>query len=247
MRHITWTPFLLISIIICSISTAWSIPTFSLRKRIPPVLSDLPPVRHTGDPQQRSSLSSWLQLQEPGMGNAHPKIVMPPSGNSGKGAKDPKDANQNNPIISDVLPKTRAINIFARLTRDFESVESRLSDPSKNLTVLAPRNGAIMDLPRKPWENPDDYAQFGEANAYEGEEGQDRAKRNLKRFVEAHIVTVSPWEEGDEAETLAGDKLRWTKDGDKIYIQPGNVEVESIAEQVSNGEVWILNGVINYR
>ena len=132
--------------------------------------------------------------------------------------KDPKDANQNNPIISDVLPKTRAINIFARLTRDFESVESRLSDPSKNLTVLAPRNGAIMDLPRKPWENPDDYAQFGEANAYEGEEGQDRAKRNLKRFVEAHIVTVSPWEEGDEAETLAGDKLRWTKDGDKIYV-----------------------------
>lgn len=219
MRPILCAPIFLISVIICTFSTAWSIPTLSLRKRIPPVLSDLPPVqRHEQDPQQRRSLSNWLQLQEPGMGNAHPKIAMPPTVSPEDGVKDPKNANQNNPIISDVLPKTRAINIFARLTRDFESVESRLSDASKNITVLAPRNSAIMDLPRKPWENPDDYAQFGKANAYEGKDGQDRAKRNLKRFVEAHIVTTSPWEEGKEAKTLAGDKLRWTKDGDKILV-----------------------------
>lgn len=30
-------------------------------------------------------------------------------------------------------------------------------------------------------------------------------------------------------------------------IQPGNIEVSSVAEKVSNGEVWVLNGVINYR
>lgn len=30
-------------------------------------------------------------------------------------------------------------------------------------------------------------------------------------------------------------------------IQPGDVEVDSIAEKVTNGEVWMLNGVINYR
>ncbi|KAA8648480.1 hypothetical protein EYZ11_002029 [Aspergillus tanneri] len=172
--------------------------------------------------------------------------MSPPEG-SGENANLPKTSNQENPIISDVLPKTRGINIFASLTRDFESVESRLSDPARNLTVLAPRNSAIQNLPRKPWENPDDYAQFGEANAYEGEDGQDRARRNLKRFVDAHIVSSSPWEKGEEVETLGGDKLRWIKEGDKIYIQPGNVEVDSIAEKVSNGEVWILNSIINYR
>ncbi|RDW81671.1 uncharacterized protein DSM5745_05228 [Aspergillus mulundensis] len=152
----------------------------------------------------------------------------------------------NDLIISDVLPKTRGINIFASLTRQFESVEARLNDRSQNVTVLAPRNSAIQDLPRKPWENPDDYERFGEMQAYEGDEGQDRAKHNLERFVTAHVVTQSPWKEGEEAETLGGDKLKWRKDGDKIYIEPSGIQVGSIAEQVSNGEVWVLDGVINY-
>lgn len=124
----------------------------------------------------------------------------------------------SNLIISDVLPKTRGINVFASLTRQFESIEGRLNDHSQNVTVLAPRNSAIQDLPRKPWESPGDYEQFGEAEAYEGDEGQDRAKRNLERFVSAHVVTRSPWNEGEEAETLGGDKLKWRKDGDKIYV-----------------------------
>ncbi|KAJ5766215.1 uncharacterized protein N7511_003831 [Penicillium nucicola] len=151
------------------------------------------------------------------------------------------------PIISDVLPKTKGINIFARLTRDFEPIASRLNDASKNMTVLAPRNSAIQALPRKPWENPEDYKKFGEVNAYEGQDGQDRAKQNLERFVKAHLVPASPWRAGEEAETLAGEKLKWTKEGDRIFIQPGNIEVDTVAEKVSNGEVWILNDVINYR
>jgi hypothetical protein len=122
------------------------------------------------------------------------------------------------PIISDVLPKTKGINIFARLTRDFEPIASRLNDASKNITVLAPRNSAIQALPRKPWENPEDYRKFGEVNAYEGQDGQDRAKRNLQRFVEAHLVAASPWRAGEEVETLAGEKLKWTKEGDKIFV-----------------------------
>lgn len=30
-------------------------------------------------------------------------------------------------------------------------------------------------------------------------------------------------------------------------IQPGSVEVQSVAEKVANGEVWILKGVLNYQ
>jgi hypothetical protein len=122
------------------------------------------------------------------------------------------------PIISDVLPKTKAINSFARLTRDFGSIANRLNDGSQNITVLAPRNSAIQALPRKPWENPEDYKNFGEVNAYEGSDGQDRAKRNLQRFVEAHLIPVSPWKVGEEVETLAGEKLKWTKEGDKMFV-----------------------------
>lgn len=65
--------------------------------------------------------------------------------------------------------------------------------------------------------------------------------------MEAHIIPASPWREGEEMETLGGEKLKWIKKGDKIYIQPGNVEVDNIAETVINGELWILNSVLNYR
>lgn len=202
-----------------------------------------------------------LQDQHPIMDRLIPGIMKPQPQPSDGGEAD-------KPIISDVLPKTKGINIFAQLTRDFDSISSRLNDASKNLTVLAPRNSAVQDLPRKPWEDPEDYAKFGEVNAYEGPDGKDRARDNLRRFVEAHLIPVSPWVEGEEVETLGGVKLKWVKDGDKIkvcilffiaepgmcrelanhqhQIQPGDIEVDKVAEKVANGEVWVLNKVINY-
>ncbi|KAJ5899955.1 hypothetical protein N7495_004699 [Penicillium taxi] len=177
-------------------------------------------------------------------------------------AKEDLSGHADGPIISDVLPKTKAINIFARLTRDFEPIASHLNDASKNITVLAPRNSAVEALPYKPWEVADDYARGG-VRVYEGQEGHDRIKQNLQRFVEAHLIPVSPWKEGEEVETLAGKKLKWVKEGDKVFvsvlsarlncpptdtdcfqIQPGNIEVDSIAVKVSNGEVWVVNSVI---
>ncbi|CEL08386.1 Putative FAS1 domain-containing protein [Aspergillus calidoustus] len=233
MRYISSTLTFLFLFLFCTVSTAWDLPSLSSRKRIPQPLVDTLQARNERrvDPAR---LHEWIGKQEPLQGAAMASKQSKAQGGSG------------DPIISDVLPKTRGINIFASLTRQFESVEGRLNDPSQNVTVLAPRNSAIQDLPRKPWENPQDYEQFGEAKAYEGDEGQDRAKRNLERFVTAHIVVQSPWKEGDEAETLGGDKLTWRKDGDHIYIEPSGIQVDTIAEQVSNGEVWVLNGVINY-
>lgn len=31
-----------------------------------------------------------------------------------------------------------------------------------------------------------------------------------------------------------------------VKVQPGNIEVSSVAEKVANGEVWVLKGVVNY-
>jgi hypothetical protein len=200
-----------------SVAVAWDVPSLNtLRKRLPRALVDTPHLRDHIQIEENKKLQQWLQTQQPPTGNFVPQVVMPGTNDGNDGAGH--GTNGDNPVIADVLPRTRGINIFAGLTRDFESVESRLNDAKHNITVLAPRNSAIQGLPRKPWENPDDYAQFGEAAAYEGQDGQDRAKRNLKRFVDAHIVTTSPWAEGEEAETLGGDTLRWTKDGEKIYV-----------------------------
>lgn len=205
------------------------------------------------------------QNQHPMMESYPPNTVLPASTSPDEDV-DPQSGHKTGPIVSDVLPKIKGINIFASLTRDFEPIATRLNDSSRNVTVLAPRNSAIQGLPRKPWESPKDYEEFGEVGAYQGSEGEDRARRNLRRFVEAHLIPKSPWRTGEEVETLGGGKLRWEKDGEKIYvclpcltccpvlradsclqIHPGGIEVDHIASQVSNGEVWVLNGVVNYQ
>ncbi|KAI9757998.1 MAG: Transcriptional regulatory protein sin3 [Chaenotheca gracillima] len=169
-----------------------------------------------------------------------PHVGMPASGDGDSGS------TPGDPVmISDVIGKERGINIFAGFTRDIESISNRLDHGTENTTVLAPLNSVVTQLPRKPWEDPKDYAALGE-NAYEGSKGEDRAHRNLRRFVEAHVVPVSPWKENDKVKTLDGGEIWYeTKDGKKI-IQPGNIEVDSVANRVANGELWVLKGIINY-
>lgn len=115
-------------------------------------------------------------------------------------------------IISDVIGKDRAINIFAGFTRDIASISKRLNDDGCNSTVLAPLNSEIQKLPRKPWEDPKDYGALGQS-AYEGSAGEDRAHTNLRRFVEAHILAVSPWEEGEKIKSIGGEELWWENRG----------------------------------
>ncbi|KAK1706018.1 hypothetical protein BDP67DRAFT_530109 [Colletotrichum lupini] len=119
--------------------------------------------------------------------------------------------------LSDVMGRDRSINVFAGFTRDIESASRRLDDQGRNTTVLAPLNSAVEKLPRKPWEDPRDYQQLG-ADAYEGDDGRDKAQRNIQRFVEAHMVGVSPWPENTKAKTIGDDRDVWweTKDGVKF-------------------------------
>lgn len=149
-------------------------------------------------------------------------------------------------VISDIITLDRKINIFAGLTRDIGSISNRLDNTGLNTTVLAPLNSAVTALPRKPWEDPKEYATMG-ANAYAGEEGEDRAHGNLRRFVEAHAVPVSPWEEGQKVKTVGGGELWWERNQDgSRSIMPGGVVVDGVAAKAGNGEVWVLKEVLNY-
>ncbi|KAI1259509.1 hypothetical protein F5Y18DRAFT_296113 [Xylariaceae sp. FL1019] len=154
---------------------------------------------------------------------------------------------QSGVLISDVMGRDRSINIFAGYARDIASVSNRFDDSGNNSTVLAPLNSAVEKLPRKPWEDPKEYDAMG-ANAYEGEDGQDRAHRNLRRFVEAHIMPVSPWPEKEKVKSLLdGDReIWWEKKDDVLKLQPDGIEIQSIASRVGNGEVWILKEARNY-
>lgn len=147
-------------------------------------------------------------IMDKNLGPAIPLPNKPPSAS--------KPADSDTIVLSDVLGRDREINIFAGFTRDFAPMSERFDDTSLNTTILAPINSAIMALPRKPWEDPEDYENLG-TEAYEGDKGAERARQNLQRFVEAHVVPASPWNEGDKLNTLAGDEIWWeTKDGVKM-------------------------------
>lgn len=123
-------------------------------------------------------------------------------------------------MLSDVMGRDRSINIFAGFTRDIETVARRLEDATKNSVVLAPLNSAIEGLPRKPWEDPEQYEQLG-ANAYEGEEGYERAQRNLRRFVEAHIIPSNPWPAGEKIKPIGAGREVWWEDRDGTKVVCG--------------------------
>ena len=51
------------------------------------------------------------------------------------------------------------------------------------------------------------------SEVYKGLGGEDRAGRNLRRFVEAHCLAESPWEEGAKVEALVGRAAWWAWEG----------------------------------
>ena len=146
--------------------------------------------------------------------------------------------------ISDVLPKTRAINIFASLCRDVSSIAGRLesTDATSNTTLLAPLNSAMQALPRKPWEDPPN-----DISGVSAQHSEDKAAANLQKFVEAHAVPVSPWRADDKIDTIGGARVWWERRDGKRFIMPGNIEVNGVVERVGNGEVWAIKGVVNYK
>jgi len=161
-------------------------------------------------------------------------------------AESPSKASMTRRVtLSDLLGSVSRIQIFSGFARDVDSVSERFEDAKQNATVLAPENAVVTKMPHKPWEDADDYGTFG-ANAYAGDEGKDRAQTNLKRFVEAHIIPQSPWVEGEKTETLSGSQIWYEKKDGGLVIQPGNIEVVEVSNRASNGEVWIIKGILNY-
>lgn len=174
-------------------------------------------------------------------------------------SSEPAGASDGNSdlTISDILPTARQINIFASLTRDVSSLNSRLegSIGSSNTTLLAPLNSAMSNLPRKPWEDrPNDNSGVSAAS------NEDKAAKNLKQFVLEHAVGVSPWTEGEKVKTLWAEEtggngeIWWERRGGgsdgqeaKKVIMPGEIVVDKVVGRVGNGEIWALKGALNYK
>lgn len=211
-------------------STVHSIITTSTTSKMRPSVLFLSALTVAVASSYRTSIGN--QLQSP----MNPGPVQPPS-------SEASNTGDGDLTISDILPKSRSVNIFASLARD-TSILSRLesTNPSDNTTLLAPLNSAMQALPRKPWENrPDD-------DGISAASSEDKAAQNLQRFVEEHVIPESPWKSGKEnrVRTIGGQELWWEERNGKRVILPGEVVVDSVLGGVGNGEIWALKGVVNY-
>lgn len=170
-----------------------------------------------------------LPIMVPPPTNDQPPAQSGPTGDDGP-------AVQPAVRLADMMGSNRAVSSFSSLTRKHASTETRLDNPGVNTTVLAPLNSAMDNLPHKPWEDPREIAAYG-AQAYDGSGGQDRADNNLRKFVEAHLVSASPWEADTKAKTVGGRDIWWEEKDGKRIIMPDNIEVDRVAGRVSNGEI----------
>lgn len=153
------------------------------------------------------------------------------------------DQPTGTPLLADVLPLDKSISIFSGFTRSVESISTRVADREANTTVLAPSNVAISRLPRKPWEDPADEGAGGNiySSIYRGLAGEDRASKNLRTFVEAHCVGVSPWAKGEKTKTLEGKEVWWDEDDDGVRtVRPtfGFPFVAEVGRTEANADEW---------
>ncbi|EGO05417.1 hypothetical protein SERLA73DRAFT_129358 [Serpula lacrymans var. lacrymans S7.3] len=108
------------------------------------------------------------------------------------------------PTLADLLTIETSASIFYSYARELElSVRFNSDDMS---TLLVPTNKAVMALARKPHQDPDPVEPKIEISEQESDQ---LSKRNVERWVSAHIIPKSPISFSSEAkayETLLEGK-----------------------------------------
>ncbi|KZT08768.1 uncharacterized protein LAESUDRAFT_757480 [Laetiporus sulphureus 93-53] len=92
------------------------------------------------------------------------------------------------PSLADLLTIEPAASIFYSYARETE-LSALFADESARLTLLVPTNKAVMALARKPHQGP---APVKEGVILPEAEFDALSKRNVERWVSAHIIPESP-------------------------------------------------------
>ncbi|KAI1793041.1 hypothetical protein LXA43DRAFT_1092960 [Ganoderma leucocontextum] len=157
--------------------------------------------------------------------------------------------NSGKPSLADLLTIESTASIFYSYARELE-ISQLFSDPNARSTVLVPTNKAVIALPRKPHEDSqplDDGVILSEA------EFDAMSKKNVERWVSAHIIPRSPISlatDGEYATLLSGKNVTFTfTKGDANTpewthaLLDGSVHLIDMKE-ASNGVLYLLDGTV---
>ncbi|KAM5539982.1 hypothetical protein V8D89_006485 [Ganoderma adspersum] len=157
--------------------------------------------------------------------------------------------NSGKPSLADLLTIESTASIFFSYARELE-ISQIFSDSNARSTVLVPTNKAVVALPRKPHEDSqplDDGVVLSEA------EFDAMSKKNVERWVSAHIISKSPISLGTDGEyetLLSGKNVTFTlTKGDAKTpewtraLLDGSVRLIDMKE-ASNGVMYLLDGTV---
>ncbi|KAJ8474875.1 hypothetical protein ONZ45_g15802 [Pleurotus djamor] len=91
------------------------------------------------------------------------------------------------PTLADLLTIESSASIFYSYARELE-MSAVLADVSAKTTLLVPTNKAVMALSRKPHEGPETMGEV----IISDEEFDNVSKRNVERWVSAHMIADAP-------------------------------------------------------
>ncbi|KAJ7273078.1 hypothetical protein C8J57DRAFT_1063668 [Mycena rebaudengoi] len=156
------------------------------------------------------------------------------------------------PTLADLLTIESSTSIFYSYARELE-LSSMFVDSAERttpITLLVPTNKAVMALARKPHQGP---APDDTGIVITDEEFDSQSKKNVARWISAHIIPQSPISlDGTYPTLLEGTSITFTSSnhGDASTPDWGRVvvgdNVHIIGKRVaSNGVLYLMDGTIS--
>ncbi|OBZ78862.1 hypothetical protein A0H81_01350 [Grifola frondosa] len=192
----------------------------------------------------RFQLLSLLILPFLATASSDEQMVFPPPLGSGA------PFTRSKPTLADLLTIESSVSIFYSYARETE-ISRLFDDVNARSTLLVPTNRAVMALARKPHQDP---APVDEGVIISEEEFDARSKKNVERWVSAHIIPRSPisLESSSEYETLLEGKNVSFKQVNGDTSAPAwsrvrlndDIRLTAMKECASNGVMYIIDGTV---
>ncbi|KAL0579598.1 hypothetical protein V5O48_002370 [Marasmius crinis-equi] len=155
--------------------------------------------------------------------------------------------NTGKPTLADLLTIDPSTSIFYSYARELE-LSRLLNDESAGLTLLAPTNKAVMALARKPHQG----SETTDDTVISEEEFDKVSKRNVERWVSAHIIPepLKTLEMRSYSTLLDGKSVTFSASEDsensdwRNAVVEGGISIRDMKE-ASNGVIYVLDGTIN--
>ncbi|KAJ7349080.1 hypothetical protein DFH08DRAFT_864350 [Mycena albidolilacea] len=152
------------------------------------------------------------------------------------------------PTLADLLTIESSTSIFYSYAREL-TLSNMFSDSERPITILAPTNKAVMALARKPHQGP---VPVDDDIVITDEEFDSQSKKNVEKWISAHIIPQSPIDFDQTYTRLDGRPISFaSKKGDSKAPEWSRVvigdNVHIIGErEASNGVLYLIDSTMSF-